>query len=73
MMTRVIRTGRLRRCILGGTGLGICLQVGCALNGPDFLDAALPAIQSGVTTIVDGVLEGIFAVIQPEAGSTADR
>lgn len=72
-MMRMIRIGRLRRCILGGAGLGICLQVGCVLNGPDFLGAALPAIQSGVTTIVDGVLEGIFAVIQPEAGTATDQ
>jgi hypothetical protein len=38
---------------------------GCTA-GRDFRDAALPSLRTGVDAIVDGLLDGIFAVIEPE-------
>ena len=43
-------------------------QTGC-LTGPEFRAAALPAVESGVDQILDGLVDGIFAAIQPETTS----
>ena len=43
-------------------------QTGC-LAGTEFRAAALPALESGVEQILDGLVDGIFAAIQPESSS----
>lgn len=43
---------------------------GCGAAGRDFRTAALPAVESGVTLILNGVLDGIFAAIRPEPQTT---
>ncbi len=59
-----------RRAVLTALGLAVLpVQVGC-LHGPEFRDAALPAIESGLDLILDGVVDGVFAAIQVE--STTD-
>lgn len=44
------------------TNLAGCLP----LLGTEFREAASPAVRSGVTEIVNGLLDGIFAAIEPE-------
>ena len=43
-------------------------STGC-LTGTEFRTVAGPAVQTGVTTIVNGLLDGIFAVIEPDVSS----
>lgn len=43
----------------------ISLTTGC-LTGTEFRSVAGPAVQSGVKSIVNGVLDGLFAVIEPD-------
>lgn len=44
-------------------GLMITIQTGCTLTDT-FRTAAGPALQSGITDVVNGILDGIFAVIE---------
>ena len=39
---------------------------GC-LTGPQFRQAALPAIEGGIEQILDGLVDGVFAAIQVES------
>lgn len=73
MIRNTTRTGRLRRVAVAAASLGVCWMGACPLGGTQFRETALPAIQTGVTSILNGMLDGIFAVIQPEAGSTTDQ
>ena len=41
------------------------LQTGCK-PGVDFVGAALPSLETGLNAIVDGLLDGLFAIIEPE-------
>lgn len=44
----------------------VCLT-GCTIPyGPQFREVALPAIQTGVHSILDGFVNGVFATIEPE-------
>ena len=57
----------------GAIGLLIVLQSGCIpIEGTEFRDAALPAIETGINAILDGLVDGIFAVIEPEAGNASN-
>ena len=40
---------------------------GC-LTGPQFRQAALPAIEGGIGQILDGLVDGVFAAIEVESG-----
>ena len=40
---------------------------GC-LTGPQFRQAALPAIEGGIEQILDGLVDGVFAAIEVESG-----
>jgi len=44
------------------------IQTGCTLSDT-FLTVAGPALQSGTTEIVNGLLDGFFAVIDPQANT----
>ena len=39
---------------------------GC-VTGEEFRAVAGPAVETGVTSIVNGLLDGLFAVIEPDA------
>lgn len=56
-----------RTLVMAGVG-GWAAMAGCIpIKGTEFRDAALPAIQTGVNAILDGLVTGIFAAIEPEA------
>lgn len=40
--------------------------------GREFRDAAGPALQSGVTSILTGLVNGVFAAIEPEPDTDGD-
>jgi hypothetical protein len=47
------------------TWLGL---TGCDVPyGPQFREAALPSLQAGLTQILTGFVDGVFAAIEPEA------
>jgi len=48
--------------------LGGCVPV----EGRQFREAALPAIESGMSSILNGILDGVFASIEVES-STSDN
>ena len=53
------------------TAIMLAGLAGCVPFGREFREAASPAVRTGVTEIVNGVLEGIFAVVdQNAAGRT---
>lgn len=43
--------------------------VGCAA-GQQFRSAALPALESGVNLILDGLVDGLFAAIEVRPGNS---
>lgn len=52
--------------------LGVCTvltQTGCLAAIEEFRAVAGPAVETGVTSIVDGLLEGFFALIEPDNNS----
>ena len=55
-----------RRFVLGMLAGTFTITAGCTV-GREFREAAGPAVQSGVTQIVNGLLDGLFAAIEPEA------
>jgi hypothetical protein len=46
------------------------MQLGC-LSGTEFRSAAAPAIKTGVNSILDGLVDGLFAVVEPDAAETS--
>ena len=65
MMRQRILTRCSRTLTLALLVCGMCVLPGC-LTGEEFRAVAGPSVQSGVTSIVNGVLDGLFAVIEPE-------
>jgi hypothetical protein len=55
----------LRHALFRGIVLLAVIPAGCT-TGRDFREAALPSLRTGVDAILDGLLDGIFAVIDPE-------
>jgi hypothetical protein len=53
----------LRAALCGATLFEVA---GCPLAETDFRAAALPAVESGITQIVNGLLDGVFAAIEPD-------
>ena len=47
----------------------VAVACGGCLMGKEFREAAGPAMESGVGLILDGLVDGIFAVIEPETDS----
>jgi len=52
-------------------GFPLTLSTGC-VTGTEFRAAAGPAVQQGLTLILDGVLDGLFAVVEPDATVDTD-
>ena len=51
----------------------LAVSSGCVLSGSEFRAIAGPAVENGVTQIVNGLLDGLFAVIAPETGGAANN
>lgn len=65
-MNQLLRThsGKLRpACILATV---VLLTTGCGVGGKEFRDAALPDIETGIRAVLDGLVNGVFAVVEPE-------
>ena len=54
---RAVALGMMATVLIGTTG---------CVSGREFREAAGPAVQTGVTEIVTGLLDGLFAAIEPE-------
>lgn len=48
----------------------LTLSAGC-VTGTEFRAAAGPAVQQGLTLILDGVVDGLFAVVEPDTETTS--
>ena len=70
-MKMIMSTGK-RTCIVAAVcAFGSLNQVGCLpVRGTEFLDAAIPSIQTGVNAILDGLVAGAFAAIEPDANAS---
>lgn len=66
-MVSKMRSSRVRMCatasILAAFAAGAS---GCAMDGRQFREAALPMIETGTAAILNGILDGIFATIEVE-------
>ena len=61
-----------RIAVLFGLSLLFVSSSGCVAGaGREFRNAALPAIRSGATSILNGLLDGLFAAIEPEPQSSS--
>lgn len=49
------------------TGAGLMQLSGCPVTGREFVATAGPSVKNGVTLIVNGLLDGLFAAIEPDA------
>ena len=64
--------GRVHRALIVGLAFAaLVLQAGC-WTGTEFRSTAIPAVRAGVSQIVDGLLNGLFAAIEPEGTSGSD-
>ncbi len=60
-----------RSFLIAGAAVILVGQTGCIPGGgTQFREAALPAIETGVSSILNGVLDGIFAAIEVESDTT---
>jgi len=67
---------KLSRSFVIGLGIAaLASQAGCIpYSGTQFRETAIPSLQTGVTSIMNGLIDGIFAAIEVEpetsSGST---
>jgi len=68
----VVRRKRSRGCPTVATMLclGMLIAAGCE-SSQQFREAAGPALESGVNSILDGLVDGFFAVYEPDEPATA--
>ena len=61
-MNQLLRThlGRIRPACIFATV--VLLTTGCGVGGKEFRDAALPDIETGIRAVLDGLVNGVFAV-----------
>lgn len=52
--------------LMVGTGMTLSMAGGCA-EAEEFRSIAASQVQSGLTSIVTGLIDGVFAVIEPDA------
>ena len=64
-MSRPNRRG-LSSSVFIAAAILLSTQTGCP-GGRQFREAALPAVQTGVDSILDGIVDGIFAAIAVES------
>ena len=62
------------RWMAGVTAAGLlALATGCTLTDKEFRTIAGPQLEAGINSILDGLVDGLFAVIEPDTtddGST---
>jgi len=76
-MTRAANTIKrgpapLRLIATLGLALATVAQPGCVPVGKEFREAAGPALEVGLNSIMDGLLDGFFAAIEPESADSGD-
>ncbi len=49
---------------------GLVLAPGCT-TGRAFREAALPSLEAGIALVLDGLVDGVFAAIEPEPQTDA--
>ena len=63
---------------IAGVAVGVAVasiaQTGCDVEGRAFRSAALPAVKTGASQILNGLLDGFFAAVAPEptTGTTSN-
>jgi len=67
-MKRGIRQRQAAALAVCGLVLFTNAGAGC-VGGTAFREAAGPAVQQGITLILDGLVEGLFAVVEPDPSS----
>ena len=65
MSNRRTRVRWYQGLAIGLAALALSGLAGCTV-GREFREAAGPSVQTGVTQIVNGLLDGLFAAIEPE-------
>ena len=53
--------------------VGIAFLLGGCSLGQEFRAAAGPAVETGVNAILDGLVSGLFAVIEPDGPGSDDN
>lgn len=67
------RTARRRMCALCAAA-ALAVSAGLSMGGcnddfDDFRSAASPQLEAGVDALFDGLIDGIFAVVEPNAST----
>ncbi len=70
MINKRTRVRRSLAAVMSAATIGTMCQTSC-VTGRKFREAAVPAVRTGVTEIVNGLLDGLFAAIEPDATSDA--
>ena len=65
-MSRPNMRGFSAAAVIITAAIALSTQTGCP-GGRQFREAALPAVQTGVDSILDGIVDGIFAAIAVES------
>ena len=58
------------RLALMGFVAWLVVAPGC-ISGRAFREAALPSLEAGISLVLDGILDGVFAAIEPETQTDA--
>lgn len=66
---KAVQRMRPARVLVASLTTGVLMAQGACLSGTQFRDAALPALESGLNLILDGMVAGVFAAIEVEAPS----
>lgn len=69
--TRSARNFRVLCATLALTTLCPFLAGGCDSDFDEFRTTVTPGLRTGVNAILDGLVDGVFAVIEPNADSDA--
>ncbi len=59
------------RASIAAMSAGATFATGC-LTGSEFREAAAPLVEQGVDSIMDGLIDGLFAVIDPDTTESTD-
>ena len=66
-MGRQTRVRRSRKLAIGIGTVALASQAACIpYSGTQFREAAIPAVQTGMSSIMNGLLDGLFAAIEVE-------
>lgn len=68
----IIRQPTRRRMCALGAAAALALSAGLSMGGcnddfDEFRSAASPRLEAGVDALFDGLIDGIFAVVEPDA------